>query len=100
MSGNIKQIFMAISLCAFGSFVLTSCHTVKGAFQGAGKDVATLVQPEGSHHKTVYKKAESKTTVSKTTTTKTQSVQPAAASQSSPAPQSTSTTQSTTGTGY
>ncbi|VVC75511.1 hypothetical protein AQUSIP_08010 [Aquicella siphonis] len=75
MNKNLKQLLAAAAICALGAFLLTSCYTVKGAFQGAGKDVAVLMGPdEGSHkasssHTTTRQGAKSKATGTQGVTT-------------------------------
>lgn len=45
-----KQFIQMALVCLAGVSLLTSCYTVKGAFQGAGKDVAVLVGQDEHHH--------------------------------------------------
>lgn len=51
MKRSIQTTLIPIAICILGASVLSSCYTVKGAFQGAGKDVSVLVgQDNGSQH--------------------------------------------------
>lgn len=55
MNTNLKSFLTSVVVCTVSAFLLTSCYTVKGAVQGAGKDVSVLVGPEnsGRHVRTV-----------------------------------------------
>lgn len=93
MNKSIKPVLIGISVFAISSLLLTSCYTVKGAFQGAGKDVAVLVGPEGNHHH----KANTKHVAKAQNSTKTKQVKTTKpVNQSTTSPQSSTTPQSTT----
>lgn len=61
MKSYVKSMLTGVTICVASSLLLTSCYTVKGAFQGAGKDVSVLVGQDNGHPK--------KTTVNKPQTT-------------------------------
>lgn len=65
---TLKNTLMSIVVCVIGTMLLTSCYTVKGAFQGAAKDVAVIAGPaDDDHHSTTT--AKKQTSTSKQTTT-------------------------------
>lgn len=53
---TLKNTLMSLVICALSALLLTSCYTVKGAFQGAAKDVAVIAGPADDDHSTTTAK--------------------------------------------
>lgn len=67
---SLKNTLISLVICVISALLLTSCYTVKGAFQGAAKDVAVIAGPpdDGYHSTTTTVKKTKQTSTARPTT--------------------------------